>query len=71
MNPAAQHASSVPNRTEFAGIDVESVPAGAINCIDHRRRQLWVERDCDQVPAASAFDRVRHGPAGRCGSANR
>lgn len=37
------------------------VPAGAINCIDRRRRTLWVERDRDDVRNGPAFDRARHG----------
>jgi hypothetical protein len=38
------------------------VPAGAINCIDPRRRTLWVERDRNDVRNGPAFDETRHGP---------
>jgi hypothetical protein len=37
------------------------VPAGAINCIDRRRRTLWVERNRDDVRDGPAFDEAKHG----------
>jgi hypothetical protein len=37
------------------------VPVAAINCVDSRRRQLWVERDRDAVRAAPLFEHAFEG----------
>jgi hypothetical protein len=36
------------------------VPAGAINCVDRRRRTLWVERDRDDVRIARLRNQDLH-----------